>query len=170
MQVSSRAPVSAKEIRLGVAQQDSYFLLRTLLSAWTDICTHMCSYTTQCTFKNRPHVFSTFFLRLCYFMNICVPECKSLPRVCSTAGGQERAQDPRDHVSQLTAAGNQTKALWGAASILTQRPLSSLGLYTFLTFVRGEICCYVESQLLMWSCFYVILYVLNSTLYFDIYS
>ena len=112
MLVSSRAPVSAKEIRLGVAQQDSYFLLRTLLSAWTDICTHMCSYTTQCTFKNRPHVFSTFFLRLCYFVNICVPECKSLPRVCSTAGGQERAQDPRDHVSQLTAAGNQTKALW----------------------------------------------------------
>lgn len=94
----------------------------------------------------------------------------SLPCVCSTAGGQERTQDLRDPVSQLTAAGNQTEALWGAASILMQHPVSSLGLYTFLTFVRGEIRCYVESQLLMWSCFYVILYVLNNTLYFDIYS
>lgn len=113
--------------------------------------THVLVYHTVYIKKQALCIFHILFRTFLFYEYLCVRVYLSLPRVCSTAGGQERAQDPLDPVSQLTAAGNQTKALWGVASILTARHLSSLGLYTFFTFVKGEIDCYVKSQLLMWS-------------------
>lgn len=112
--------------------------------------TYVLVYHTVHIQKQALCIFHILFKTFLFYEYLCARVYLSLSHICCTAGGQERAQDPLDPVSQLTAAGNQTKALWGAASILTARYLSNVGLYTFFTFVKGEIHCYVKSQLLMW--------------------
>lgn len=132
MLVTSRAPISAKDpVRLRVAQQDPYFLLQTLHTCMDrHLHTYVLIYHTVRIQKQALCIFHILFKTFLFYEYLCARVYFNLPRICSTAGGQERAQDPPDRVSQLTAAGNQTKALWRAASILTQCTISPAWVFT----------------------------------------